>query len=183
MPANARRLPEPTFELSPKIEGLTGQRHPLSGRFSMVRQLIFYSLLFGSCGFALLKGTRDTQIVAVTTLAATFVSLVLVSRYAGVEFGVLVVDILVLFAFAAVALKSDRFWPLWIAGLQLTTSFGHMLRAWEDQMVPIAYAVALRSWSYPIQIILIVAVWRGLRRKQQDMVPVASDKLAVAPRQ
>ena len=138
----------------------------------MVRQLIFYALLFGSCGYALLKGTRDAQIVAVVTLVATFASLVLVSRYAGVEFGVLFVDLLVLFAFTAIALKSDRFWPLWIAGLQLTTSLGHVLRALEDQMVPIAYAVALRSWSYPIQIILIIAVWRSQRREQPEGQPV-----------
>jgi hypothetical protein len=140
----------------------------------MVRIIIFDILLFGSCAFALLRGTRDAQVVAVTTLVATFASYFLVSRYAGVEFGVFLVDILVLLAFAGVALQSDRFWPLWIAGLQLTTTFGHALRAWDDQMVPIAYAVALRSWSYPIQIILIVAVWRGLRRQQLEGRPVAA---------
>lgn len=140
----------------------------------MIRIIIFDILLFGSCAFALLRGTRDAQIVAVTTLVASLASLFLMSRYTGVELGVFVVDILVLLAFAAVALKSDRFWPLWIAGMQLTTTFGHALRAWDDQMVPIAYAVALRSWSYPIQVILIVAVWRGLRRQQMEksQVPV-----------
>jgi hypothetical protein len=134
----------------------------------MVRQLIFFALLFGSCGYALLKGTRDARIVAVVTLAATFTSMVMVSRYAGVEVGVFAVDMLVLLAFTVVALQSDRYWPLWIAGLQLTTTFGHALRAMEDQMVPIAYAVALRFWSYPIQIILIVAVWRSQRRQQPE---------------
>lgn len=137
----------------------------------MVRLIIFNVLLLGSCGYALLRGTRDAQIVAVVTLVASFASYFLVSRYTGVEVGVLVVDILVLLAFGAVALQSDRFWPLWITGLQLTTSFGHALRAWEDQMVPIAYAVALRSWSYPIQIILIIAVWRSLRRQQLEQHP------------
>lgn len=140
----------------------------------MVRLIIFIVLLFGSCGYALLKGTRDAQIVAIVTLVAAFASYFLVSRYAGVEVGVLAVDMLVLLAFIAVALRSDRFWPLWIAGLQLTTAFGHALRALlEDQMVPIAYAVALRSWSYPIQIILIVAVWRSQRRKQVESGPVS----------
>ena len=131
----------------------------------MIRLIIFNVLLLGSCAYALLRGTRDAQIVAVVTLAASMASYALVSRYAQVEFGVLAVDILTFLAFTAVALKSDRFWPLWISGLQLTTSFGHLLKAWEDQLVPIAYAVALRSWSYPIQIILAVAVWRSQRRK------------------
>lgn len=139
----------------------------------MIRLIIFYSLLFGSCGYALLKGTRDAQVVAVVTLVATFASHFLVSRYTGVEVGVLAVDIAVLLVFAAVALSSDRFWPLWITGLQLTTTFGHALRALEDQMVPIAYAVSLRFWSYPIQIILIAAVWRSQRRKQLERTAVA----------
>lgn len=139
----------------------------------MIRLIIFNVLLFGSCGYALLKGTRDAQIVAVVTLVASFASYFLVSRYAGVEVGVLAVDMVVLLAFTAVALQSDRFWPLWIAGLQLTTTFGHALRAFEDQMVPIAYAVALRFWAYPIQIILIVAVWRSQRRKQRARTPAS----------
>jgi len=128
------------------------------------RLIIFNLLLLGSCGYALLRGTRDAQVIAVVTLIASFASYALVSRYTHVEMGVLIVDVLTFCAFTAVALKSDRFWPLWISGLQLTTSFGHLLRAWEDQLVPIAYAVALRSWSYPIQIILAVAVWRSQQR-------------------
>ena len=84
----------------------------------------------------------------------------------------LAVDIMVLLAFTAVALKSDRFWPLWIAGLQLTTTLGHALKGLDHQMVPIAYAVSLQFWSYPIQIILIIAVWRSVRRKEQREIPV-----------
>ena len=139
----------------------------------MIRLIIFSILLFGSCGYALLKGTREAQFVAAVTLAASFASFFLMSRYAAIEFGVLAIDVLVLLAFVAVALRSDRFWPLWIAGLQLTTTFGHALRAVEDQMVPIAYAVSLRFWSYPIQIILIIAVWRSVRRQQLEKTPIS----------
>jgi hypothetical protein len=134
----------------------------------MARLIIFNVLLLGSCAYALLRGTRDAQIVAIVTLVASLASLALKSQYEQVEFGVLAVDILTFLAFTAVALRSDRFWPLWISGLQLTTSFGHLLKAWEGQLGPIAYAVALRSWSYPIQIILAVAVWRSQRRKLPD---------------
>jgi hypothetical protein len=37
----------------------------------VIRRIIFNALLLGSCGYALLKGTRDAQVVAVTTLAAS----------------------------------------------------------------------------------------------------------------
>lgn len=140
----------------------------------MIHPSVFPILLLGSCAYALLKGTRDAQVVALVTLGATLATYFLVSRYAAVETGVLVVDMLVLLAFVAVALQSDRFWPLWIAGLHLTTTFGHALRAIDDQMVPIAYAVSMRFWSYPIHIILIVAVWRSQRRKQLESASISA---------
>ena len=76
----------------------------------------------------------------------------------------LVVDLMVLASFLYVALQSDRFWPLWIAGLHVTTMIGHALKLMSGDMVPIAYAVALRFWAYPELIILAVAVWRHTRR-------------------
>lgn len=82
----------------------------------------------------------------------------------GVEAGDLLVDLLVLSAFVAIALQSDRFWPLWVAGLQLTTSFSHFLRAIDASLIPQAYAAAERFWSYPILIILLVGAWRSDRR-------------------
>ena len=139
----------------------------------MIRLIIFDLLLFGSCGYALLKGTRDAQTIAAIALVANFASYLVVSGYGGIEVGVLTIDVVVLAAFGAVALRSDRFWPLWVAGLQLTTTMGHALRALEDQMVPIAYAVSLRFWVYPIHIILIVAVWRSQVREQRAGQPLS----------
>jgi len=139
----------------------------------MIRFIIFNAILFGSCGYALLKGTRDARIVAVTCLVATFASYPFISHYASVETSVMAVDFLTFAAFTAVALQSDRFWPLWISGLQLTTGVGHLVKAMDADLIPIAYAVALRMWSYPIQIILAVAVWRSQRRgaEPEDLRP------------
>lgn len=131
----------------------------------MIRFIVFNTILFGSCGYALLKGNRDARIVAIVCLIATFASYPFISYYARLEASVMAVDILTFLAFTAVALRSDRFWPLWISGLQLTTSVGHLVKVMDASLIPIAYAVALRMWSYPIQIILAAAVWRGQRRQ------------------
>jgi len=38
--------------------------------------------------------------------------------------------------------------------------------------MPLAYAAALRFWSYPILIILAIAVWRSQRRaRREGLVP------------
>ena len=53
--------------------------------------------------------------------------------------GRLLVDLAVLVALRSIALQSDRFWPLWVAGLQLTTSVAHFLKAIDPDLIPQAY--------------------------------------------
>jgi hypothetical protein len=140
----------------------------------MIRILFFNLLLFGACGYALLRGTRDARIVALVCIVANFATLAVrgpvATSYSSVETGVLTVDILTLAAFTFVALTSDRFWPLWVSGLQLTTSMGHALKGIESSLLPLAYAAALRFWSYPILIILVVGVWRHQRRLRRKEI-------------
>jgi len=140
----------------------------------MIRIIFFNLLLFGACGYALLRGTRDARIIALVCVAADFATLAVKgpssTSYASVETGVMIVDILTFAAFTFVALTSDRFWPLWVSGLQLTTSMGHVLKGIETSLLPIAYAAALRFWRYPILIILTVAVWRHQQRVRQQNV-------------
>ena len=50
--------------------------------------------------------------------------------------------------------------PLWIAGIQLTTSIGHIIKAIEPSLLPLAYGAALMFWSYPILLIIAAGVLR-----------------------
>jgi hypothetical protein len=134
----------------------------------MDRVLIFRLLMYGVCFYALVRGRTDARIVAIVFLVGNFATLALRSplaqSYSSVESGIFLVDVICFLAFTYAALISDRFWPLWVSGLQLTTSFGHVLKAIDSSLLPIAYAAALRFWSYPILIILAVGVWRSRRR-------------------
>jgi hypothetical protein len=129
-----------------------------------MRTLLFFCLLFGACGYAWLRGKDDERLVAAACVVATFASFGLRSQYTNVEVGVMVVDLMTFVVFTYVALRSERFWPLWISGLQLTTGIGHFLKAMEPGLVPIAYATSLRFWSYPILLILAIATWRAHHR-------------------
>lgn len=79
----------------------------------------------------------------------------------------MLVDLSVLAGFITVALRSKRFWPLWVAGLQLTTSLGHILKGIDQDLLPRAYGAALQFWSYPILLILAVGTFRTHRRLRQ----------------
>lgn len=139
----------------------------------MVRLVLYYVLLFSTCGYALWRGKVDARIVAATFLIGNFATLALQSNisgggYSSLESGVFAVDLICFVAFTYAALISDRFWPLWVSGLQLTTSFGHILKMIDSKLLPLAYAVSLRFWGYPILIILAVGVWRMQRRLHRD---------------
>jgi len=141
----------------------------------MVRLIFFYALMSGACGYALVRGRTDAKIVSAVFLVGTFATIALRTRTAGgyssVESGIFLVDIACLAAFTYAALISDRFWPLWVSGFQLTTIFGHIFKAIDSELLPLAYAAALRFWGYPILIILAVGVWRQQKRLRWQRSP------------
>jgi hypothetical protein len=138
----------------------------------MARLILYNLLLFGACGYALWRGKVDARIVATAFFVGNFATFALRSHphegYSSLETGILMVDVACLLAFTYAAMISDRFWPLWVSGLQLTTSFGHVLKAIDSSLLPIAYAAALRFWSYPILILLAVGVWRQQKRLRPE---------------
>lgn len=144
----------------------------------MTRQILYNLLLFGACGYALWRGRVDARIVATAFFVGNFATFALRSElsggYSSLETGIFAVDLACLLAFTYAALISDRFWPLWVSGLQLTTSFGHVMKAIDSQLLPLAYAASLRFWGYPILIILAVGVWRSQRRLRRERQAAAT---------
>lgn len=137
-----------------------------------MNNIIFNALLIGACVYAFWRGGRDSRSIAIMSAAASIVTHVLLrsnpDRFSNIELGVLVIDVATLIGFVAVALVSSRFWPLWIAGLQLTTLLAHVAKEVEVDLVPQAYAAAAVFWSYPILIILAVGTWREHQRRLVD---------------
>jgi hypothetical protein len=138
----------------------------------MLRFILFNTLLLGAFAYAFWRGRSDERITAAVCVAASAASFAFMApqsfRYSTVEIGILAVDLLTLAAFTMVALRSDRFWPLWVSGLQLTTSVAHLMKALQPDLMPLAYAAAGRFWAYPILIILIVGTWRSHQREVSE---------------
>lgn len=141
--------------------------------FPMIpHQYIFRILLLATCAYAFWRGRSDERTVALVCLIATLASRAAFSplhvRYTSIETGLLLIDLGVLAAFVFVALRSTRFWPLWVAGLQLTSSTAHLMKAIDEDLLPMAYGAAIALWSYPILIILAIGTWRGHRRLRTE---------------
>jgi hypothetical protein len=125
-------------------------------------------LLVVSCGYALWRGRKYERIAALVFVTATILSIIghspLRGRYLELEASDLIVDSAVLVVVMTIALVSDRFWPLWAAGLQLVDSLSHVMKAIDADLVPTVYGAAERFWSYPILLILFIGAWRQHRR-------------------
>ena len=144
----------------------------------MSSKYFFWALLALTCGYALWRGRKYEQLSAIIFISASVVSVLARSpvqqRYLGVEVSDLFIDSFVLVSMLVIALRSDRFWPLWVAGLQLTISMSHLLKAIQPDLLPLAYAAAERYWSYPTLIILFIGAWRQHKRKlaeQRQLAP------------
>jgi hypothetical protein len=138
----------------------------------MLPRYFFWAVLLLTFGYALWRGRSDERIAASVCLAASVATRFAISplsvRYTGLEIGLLMIDAAVLLAFVAIALRSQRFWPLWVAGLQLTSSISHLVKVVDVDLIPRAYAAAAVFWSYPILLIIIIGTWRSHQRTRQE---------------
>ena len=126
--------------------------------------IFYFLLLLAVTVFAAVRGGKDERRAATVCVVASVATLFLLSpegRFVKVEVGAAVIDLAVLATFVAIALRSQRFWPLWVAGLQLTAFSGHLLKVFQPGLIPIAYATAMAFWSYPILLIIAVGVARA----------------------
>ncbi|WP_343343846.1 hypothetical protein WJT74_08875 [Sphingomicrobium sp. XHP0239] len=141
----------------------------------MLPATVYFAFLAIVCAYALWRGGVEERVVAVTSIAASLFTLFVIPpkdvRYDQIEWGVMAIDLVVLVIYVGLALRSRRFWPLWVAGIQLTTSFAHAVKAMNFDLLPSAYAVAAQFWVYPILIILLIAT---IRRRPPEPSPAGT---------
>jgi hypothetical protein len=130
--------------------------------------LVFYALLAVCCVYVARRGGAPEWIGASIIVVGSLLTLAALSNaatiYRSVEVGVFAVDVAALVAFLALALRAERLWPLCIVALQLVGTAGHAVKLVDPQILPLAYAFALRFWGYPMIVLLIVGTWNHQRR-------------------
>jgi hypothetical protein len=104
-------------------------------------------------------GGRDEQLAAIGYLAATLATRMITAEYQHIEFGVLAVDFGLLLGLLALALTSDRFWPMYATAFQLIALVVHVASLAEKGSFAWAYAVGLIFWSYAVMVALMAGTW------------------------
>lgn len=73
------------------------------------------------------------------------------------------VDFTFLIVVLVIALRAQRFWPMWMAAILIDTVLTHILML-SPRVIPWSYSVMNAAWSYPIPIILAIGTWRHQSR-------------------
>jgi hypothetical protein len=127
--------------------------------------LLYWSCVAGLAGFAALHGGRDERLAAGAVVVAALLSPLAVSHsYHSPEIGVVLVDVLLFLALAAIALRSAAFWPMWAAGFQLGALAVHFAAARLPSILPAVYAETLAIWAYPVMAAIVIGTWQEAGR-------------------
>jgi len=140
----------------------------------MDRIVIFYLLLLLASGYAMWRGGGPERIVGAAMLIAGVLTrasylahyLPNADYFEVVHWGVLAIDLVLLGVLLAVALTADRFWTLWLVAFHALGTGGHLVRGLDHGIEPIAYAILLASWSYPMVLLLVIGTARHARRRK-----------------
>jgi hypothetical protein len=130
----------------------------------MLRVVFFYLLLASVVILATWRGRRDERLAAAICVIGTALTVyagdALPVRFKTFDQLAFLIDLGVFFGFLAIALRSERYWPLWVAGLQLTAITIHPMMVISPDMPAKVFGAALALWSYPILILIGIGAWR-----------------------
>ena len=131
--------------------------------------VFYWTLLIAIVLYAFYKGSGEHRLAAAGCIVATVATRMLrppdALKFQSTEFGILTVDLLLFGVFLFIALRSQRFWPLWVAGFHLVTVSAHLIRAMQIDLIPTTYSLAVQFWSYPVLLCIGIAVWNYQHRR------------------
>lgn len=129
-----------------------------------MRIAFFYLLLLSVTAVAFWRGRSDERLAATVCVLGTLLTVAfsdpLPQRFSDFEVLTFGVDLAIFISFLAIALRSDRFWPMWVAGFQLTATTVHLLKLVNPDLMRFVFGAALAFWSYPILLFIGIGAWR-----------------------
>lgn len=123
--------------------------------------LLFWGLLFSCCGFAAAYGGqagRQLSIAYLVAVIATIPASLIHPDWSDPQHAVLAVDLVLLFALARIALRSDRWFPIWFAGFHLVAVVSHLASLIATGFAAKVYFIFQSIWTLPMLLTLVIGV-------------------------
>jgi len=125
-----------------------------------MRTLVYLLFLGAICIYALYRGGGPERWVACVVIGMLaldpVVHIATPLEYAKLDPGHLVIDLAAWIGFFAIALRANRFWPLWVVSLQTIALVAHAARLLDMTIHPKAYMIMQIASSYPLLVLLLI---------------------------
>ncbi|WP_278393285.1 hypothetical protein [Sphingobium yanoikuyae] len=101
----------------------------------------------------------------VATIATSLTNMQVALAFRDVQWSIVWIDAALLAALLAIALRANRFWPLWVAAIQCLALAALAARAFDADILPLAYWWIVGKLSYPMLLLLMIGTERHHRRR------------------
>jgi hypothetical protein len=133
----------------------------------MARLDIFLILFVLTCGYAFVRGGGPERLCAFVFTIGVLLTFAAVSplatRYRHVELAVAAIDTASFLVITAVAMRSERYWPLWLSALYCLQAFSHLFRLLPGS-IALIYGILMNLWAYPMLAVIAIGTWRHRAR-------------------
>lgn len=136
----------------------------------MVIPLIYLALLLACCVAAYRFGgfaERWAAIILVTGSVLSFLLGPQTTHWGSVSVPLFAIDFAGLVAFIVLARLSDKYWPIWVASLQLLSLAANVGQSIRPSARAIGYAINEQVWSWAILLLVIVQSLAARRMRLQ----------------
>lgn len=128
--------------------------------------IIFNAVLLCCALYASIMGGKTGISGSIIFISATLLTIVanrIDPQWGNTAYGIFAVDVVCVIALAAVALNSDRFWPIWALGFQIGAVATHIATVWMPDFAPRAYQALATFWSIPILWVMVTGTRQDRR--------------------
>jgi hypothetical protein len=129
-----------------------------------MESVIFDIVLLLSCLVAWRRGGTPERAAAALLFSAAALSWLVLGdgkhRFSHAEWGLFGIDFVLAISLVTLALRADRYWPMWLSALQIVSVLMHPAFGLSQNKMAFAYAIASIFWSYPMMLILMVGSMR-----------------------
>ena len=139
--------------------------HAALGLVDSLHQLVAALIVLLICGLAWGLG-RPPERWGATAVFLAYIAAPIVqdtTDWVAPQIGLITVDLLLLTALIALALRSNRFWPTVAAGLHLLSVLAHVAVFVDAGVLPLAYIIVLNLIGYLVLAALAAGVLEGRR--------------------
>jgi hypothetical protein len=120
------------------------------------------------CGGAFWKGDREQQAAALGVLLSWLATILLRDpRWIGPQWGAFIADTILLLVLTAIAIRTQRYWPLVAAAFQLLCVMTHVTRMVDPGIPNWAYDSGQIVFTDMLLIVIGVGVWNTWRAQAQ----------------